>query len=168
MVHVSLKSDNGTFVCANGSGCARFRVKVSKKRTTASLCPHEHIVVLVTDTNTKNTDESSDKHNDDKTFGNHVWLENTSKYLYKHRQLDLSDANIKHLEQRVMERNKLDAWPKVYQVIRLPGTEHSVNTVFPFIFSIKHMCIYTLNFSLAWRCARCVARVLALQSGTPE
>ena len=57
----------------------------------------------------------------DKVFGSHVWLENTTRYLYRHRQMDLSDSNLKRIEKLVLERNKLDKWPRVYQVCIFRG-----------------------------------------------
>ena len=57
LVHVSMKNDKSNFVCANGSGCSRFRIKISKKRTTASLCPHEHIVQLMSGKTAENSEE---------------------------------------------------------------------------------------------------------------
>ena len=121
LVHVSMKNDKSNFVCANGSGCSRFRIKISKKRTTASLCPHEHIVQLMSGKTAENSEEVPQEQEQVNIFDNHVWLENTSKFLFSHRQLELSDSNIKRIEKLVLERNKLDTWPRVYQVCILGG-----------------------------------------------
>ena len=94
----------------------RFRNKVSKKRTIASNCPHEHIVKLISGKTAESSEEVPQEQQQDKIFGSHVWLENTTRYLYRHRQMDLSDSNLKRIEKLVLERNKLDKWPRVYQV----------------------------------------------------
>ena len=114
-----MKNDKSNFVCANGSGCTRFRIKVSKKRTTASLCPHEHIAQLISGMTAENSEEVPQELEQVDIFDNHVWLENTSRFLYKHRQMDMSDSSIKHVEQPELGRNKLDQWSKVYQVIMI-------------------------------------------------
>ena len=117
MVHVSMRNKESNFACANGSGCTRFRVKVSKKRTTSSLCPHEHIVIVASGKNLQNAlDQSPEVSQTDPTFDNHVWLQNTSKFLFRNRRMDLADVNIRNLERKVMTRNKTDDWPRVYQV----------------------------------------------------
>ena len=115
-MHVSMKNDSSKFVCANGSGCTRFRVKVSKKRTTSNLCPHEHIVMVVSGKNVRNVQEAPNDAQADKSFGSHLWLENTSKFLYKSRRIEVTDSNLKRLEHIVMDRNKRNTWPSLYQV----------------------------------------------------
>ena len=109
-----MRNDKSTFVCAKGSRCSRFRFKVTKKRTTLSKCRHEHITLLLTGTTGESEEVPQDKEETD-IFDNHVWLENTSRFLFKHRQLDMSDPSIKLIEQLVLERNKQDKWPKAYQ-----------------------------------------------------
>ena len=121
LVHVSWKKDKSNFVCAYGSRCSRFRNKVSKKRTIASNCPHEHIVKLISGKTAESSEEVPQEQQQDKVFGSHVWLENTARYLYRHRQMDLSDSNLKRIEKLVLERNKLDKWPRVYQVCIFRG-----------------------------------------------
>ena len=112
-----MKNEKSKYVCANGNGCTRFRTKVSKKRKTPSLCPHEHIVNLVSGKIHQDSEEVPQDQQQESTFSNHVWLENTAKFLFHHRQVELSVTNIKHIEQLVLRRNKLDKWPTVYQVI---------------------------------------------------
>ena len=87
-------------------------MKVSKKRTTASLCPHENIVMVLSGKNIENIDNDRPG----QFAGQHEWLENTSKYLFENRRLDTSDSNIRYLQQRVMERNKTEDWSSVHQV----------------------------------------------------
>ena len=117
-VHVSMKNEASNFSCANGSNCSSFRLKVAKKRTTLSLCPHEHIVMVVSGKNLENAAAESSEEEDDEnvmTDGQN-WLENTTKYLFGHFRVDFSDTNIRRLEQKVMEKKKSGDWSKVYQV----------------------------------------------------
>ena len=109
-----MKNENSNFVCGNGSNCIRFRIKVSKKRTTSSLCPHEHIVTILSGKNTEN--DASSIVETSKPSDGHEWLENTSKYLYNNRRIDLSDINIRDLEEKILEKKKYDGWPKLYHV----------------------------------------------------
>ena len=44
------------------------------------------------------------------------WLQNTSKYLFDKKRIDLSDENIRRLEAKVMERTKSGSWLKLFQV----------------------------------------------------
>ena len=114
-----MKNASSNFGCANGSGCIRFRVKVSKKRTTASLCPHENIVMVLSGKNIENAQSQPAAVDNDRPgqfADQHEWLENTSKYLFENRRLDTSDSNIRYLQQRVMERNKTEDWSSVHQV----------------------------------------------------
>ena len=89
LVHVSMKNEESDFSCANGNNCQRFRVTVSKKRKTLSLCPHEHIVMLMSGKNipnavTENSEEDDDDDNDDEKVLSEEkkWLENSTKYLF--------------------------------------------------------------------------------------
>ena len=96
----------------------RFRVKVSKKRTTVSLCPHENIVMVLSGKNVENEkSQTAAVDNDQPGFDDqHKLLENTSRYLFENRRLDTSDSNIMYLQNKVMERNKTDDWSMVHQV----------------------------------------------------
>ena len=116
-VHVSMKNESSNFICANGSNCSRFRVKVAKKRTTLSLCPHEHIVMLVSGRHLEEADnEASQDEGEDKAFDDNDWLENTTKYLFNNFKVDFSDMNMRRIEEKIMEKNKSGDWSKVYQV----------------------------------------------------
>ena len=114
LVHVSMKNPTTNFICANGNNCTRFRVKVSKKRTTTSLCPHEHIVMLMSGKNIENAETSVSEPGN--PCEEHKWLECTSKYLFETMKIDMSDANIMRLEEDIVEINKSQGWPKLYQV----------------------------------------------------
>ena len=112
-----MKNETSNFVCANGSGCIRFRVKVAKKRTTASLCPHEHIVMVLSGKNVENAAVEEHANDDqDSPQKDNNWLQNTSKYLFDKKRIDLSDENIRRLEAKVMERTKSGSWLKLFQV----------------------------------------------------
>ena len=110
-----MKNKSSNFICANGSNCLRFRVKVSKKRTTSSLCPHEHIVMVVSGKNLENAMSTRDNESG-YPCDEHKWLENTSKYLFENHRIVLSDINMINLEQKIVERNRNRGWSKVYQV----------------------------------------------------
>ena len=121
LVHVSMKNEESNFSCANGSNCQRFRVKVSKKRTTLSLCPHEHVVMLVSGKNIPNAaaenSEDDDDNDDEKALSEaKEWLENSAKYLFDRYRVNFSDSNVRRLEEKVMEKNKSGGWSKLYQV----------------------------------------------------
>ena len=117
LVHVSMKNEESNFSCANGSNCQRFRVKVSKKRTTLSLCPHEHIVMLVSGKNNDAAKNSEDEDDDEKVLSEEKeWLENSAKYLFDRYRVNFSDSNVRRLEEKVMEKNKSGGWSKLYQV----------------------------------------------------
>lgn len=121
MVHVSMKNEESDFECANGKNCQRFRVTVSKKQKTLSLCPHEHIVMLVSGKNIPNAvtenSEDDDDNDDEKVLGEETkWLENSAKYLFDNYRVNFSDSNVRRLEEKVMEKNKSGGWSKLYQV----------------------------------------------------
>ena len=116
LVHVSMKNQTSNFICANGNNCTRFCVKVSKKRTTTSLCPHEHIIMLLSGKNIENAETPASDSEPGNPCEEHKWLECTSRYLFETKKIDLSDANIMKLEEQIVERNKSRGWPKLYQV----------------------------------------------------
>ena len=116
LVHVSMKNQTSNFICANGNNCTRFCVKVSKKRTTTSLCPHKHIVMLLSGKNIENAETPASDSEPGNPCEEHKWLECTSRYLFETKKIDLSDANIMKLEEQIVERNKSRGWPKLYQV----------------------------------------------------
>ena len=95
-------------------------MKVSKKRTTLSLCPHGHVVMLVSGKNIPNAaaENSDDDDNDDEKVLSEEkeWLENSAKYLFDHYRVNFSDSNVRRLEAKVMEKNKSGGWSKLYQV----------------------------------------------------
>ena len=115
LIHVTRKNESATFVCGFGSRCNRFKVKISKKQTTASSCPHEHIARVLTEESdvivqTTNIEQPIEKNQE------HIWIENTSKYLYKNAKLDLTDNSICKLESKVLKKSTEKEWPKLYQV----------------------------------------------------
>ena len=102
------------FICANGSRCIRIRVKVSKKQTSSSRCPHEHIAHLLS--NNKDGLKTLNEHHLDVSMEN-TWLERTSKFLLENRSINLTQENIARLEKKILDINVNNKWPKVYQVL---------------------------------------------------
>ena len=87
-VHVSMKNESSNFICANGSNCYRIRVKVAKKRTTLSLCPHEHIVMLVSGRNLEEADnDASQDEGEDKAFDDNDWYKMIALTLFRRPKL---------------------------------------------------------------------------------
>ena len=87
--------------------------------------------------NLENALEHSEEDNQtDIPSDRHVWLENTSKYLFENRRIDMSDTNIKNLEKKVMEMNKSNGWSKVYQV--------KVKTCFVLTINF-HVCMFEVK-----------------------
>ena len=114
--HVYFKSD-AAFHCAIASKCARFKVTVAKKTVSTSLCRHERIATLLTDVTKLLTNVSGEPSKTPAVkFNESQWLTNTSAYLYKNKQLDLSEANKKLIEAKIMELNG-EGWPKHYEPI---------------------------------------------------
>ena len=105
-VHVSMKNEESDFTCANSKNCSRFRVTVAKKRKTLSLCPHEHIAMLVSGRKLEEADhEASQDEGENKASDD----DNDFK-------VDFSDMNMRRIEEMIMEKNKSGDWSKVYQV----------------------------------------------------
>ena len=78
------------------------------------MCPHEHIAKMLVD----NKESESESVNGKISWVNqeHVWLENTSKYLYENAKIDFEDSNICRLEKEIMCKSIEKKWSKVYQV----------------------------------------------------
>ena len=117
-VHVSMKNEESDFTCANSKNCSRFRVTVAKKRKTLGMCPHEHIVMLVSGRKLEEADHeaSQDEGEDKASDDDNDWLENTTKYLFNNFKVDFSDMNMRRIEEMIMEKNKSGDCSKVYQV----------------------------------------------------
>ena len=89
-------------------------MKVSKKTTSVSFCPHEHLVALVNTLTNPSLDGSGDieSENDNKLD----WLSNTSKYRFDTQRISLDESNMRSIEKQIIECYKHDDFPRVYQV----------------------------------------------------
>ena len=116
-LHVTRKGNPSKFSCSNGSKCDRVKVKVSKKTTSVSLCPHEHLVALVNTLTNPSVDGSGEiePENDKKSD----WLSNTSKYRFDTQRISLDESNMRSIEKQIIECYKNDDFPTVYQVLMI-------------------------------------------------
>ena len=92
---------------------------VSKKKKTLSMCPHEHIAMMLSGKTSAPASAESDEDDDDdeKDLSDEKeWLENSAKYVFDNYRVDFSDSNMRRLEEKVMEKNKSGDWSRLYQV----------------------------------------------------
>ena len=138
--HVYLKKDQH-FHCAIGSNCIRFKVTVSKKTVTSSLCPHEHIATILSGNHLISNEilpESVYVIEPIVRFTESERMTKTSEYILKNKKLDLSKAQKKIVEAKLKRLNQ-DGWPKTFE----PLEENCPNCSEALEPPVKHQGMYT-------------------------
>ena len=75
---------------------------MSKQQTTLSMCPHEHIAMLLS--GYSNSLDLPDEHHCEPEIKD-VMLENTSKFLLKNRKVDLTEESIVKVQKNILQMN---------------------------------------------------------------
>ena len=108
-----LKTDKA-FHCAIGSKCQRFKVTISKKTVSTSLCPHERIASVLSGNVTSGGGDSSVKSTKNVRYNESQWMSETSAYLYKHKKIDVSKSSKKVVERKILQISE-NGWPKHFE-----------------------------------------------------